>query len=125
MVLKCLNFLQILTANLEVSEKIMVSEMISKMMNLPGLWQCYKQTNKQTSKHCPLTLMLSGSAPSMDHIGLTAMFYLVSIATSLSNTILRSSSELKSSSKNNIKVLKNCELKILNSNTTIYKEFEH
>jgi hypothetical protein len=62
--------------------------------------------------------MLSGSAQTMDHIGLTAVFYLASIATSLPNTIPRSASELLRSFKINIKPLKKCELKILNSNTT-------
>ena len=72
-----------------------------------------------------MSFLLSGSAQTVDHFGLTSLFQQATTATNLSNTIQRSASEFLSSSKTNIDILKDCELKILNAHTTKYNEFEH
>ena len=72
-----------------------------------------------------MSLLLSGSAQTVDHTWLSAAFQQTSTATILSITIQRSVSDLLSSSKSNINILKDCEFKILNANTTKYKEFEY
>jgi hypothetical protein len=72
-----------------------------------------------------MSLLLWGSAQTVDHIRLTAVFQLANTPINLSNTIQRSASEFLSSSKTNIDILKDCEHKILNASTTKYKEFKY